>query len=57
MDSRAVFKANIIDYLVNGYEAGVTPLPCSQCNRAVKFSPMLDYAKKELATDKIATEN
>ena len=55
VDSRDVFKENIIDYLVNGYESGVTPLPCSQCNRAVKFAPMLDYARKELGTDKIAT--
>ena len=55
VDSRDVFKANIIDYLVEGYEAGVTPLPCSQCNRAVKFAPMLEYAKQELGTDKIAT--
>jgi len=55
VDSRDVFKENIIDYLVNGYEAGITPLPCSQCNRAVKFAPMLEYAKKELGTDKIAT--
>ena len=55
VDSREVFQENIIDYLVNGYETGVTPLPCSQCNRAVKFSPMLDYARKELGTDKIAT--
>ena len=55
VDSRDVFQENIIDFLVSGYEAGITPLPCSQCNRAVKFSPMLDYAKKELGTDKIAT--
>ena len=55
VDSRDVFKSNIIDYIVEGYEAGVTPLPCSQCNRAVKFSPMLDYARTELGTDKIAT--
>ena len=55
VDSRDVFKENIIDYLVNGYEAGVTPLPCSQCNRAVKFAPMLEYARQELGTDKIAT--
>jgi tRNA-uridine 2-sulfurtransferase len=55
VDSRDVFQSNIIDYLVSGYEAGVTPLPCSQCNRAVKFAPMLAYAKKELGIDKIAT--
>lgn len=55
VDSRDVFQENIVDFLVRGYEAGVTPLPCSQCNRAVKFTPMLDYAKKELGTNKIAT--
>ena len=55
VDSRDVFQEHIIDYLVNGYQAGVTPLPCSQCNRTVKFAPMLNYAQQELGTDKIAT--
>ena len=55
VDSRDIFKENIFDFLVSGYEAGVTPLPCSQCNRAVKFTPMLDYARTELGAEKIAT--
>ena len=55
VDSRDVFQANIIDYLVSGYEAGVTPLPCSQCNRTVKFAPMLQYAQAELGIERIAT--
>jgi len=55
VDSREVFQEHIIDFLVSGYEAGVTPLPCSQCNRAVKFTPMLNYAKQELGAEKIAT--
>ncbi len=55
VDSRDVFQENIIDYLVSGYESGVTPLPCSQCNRAVKFGPMLNYAQAELGIDRIAT--
>jgi tRNA-specific 2-thiouridylase len=55
MDSRDTFEEYIINYLITGYEAGVTPLPCSQCNRAVKFGPMLDYARKELGCDYIAT--
>ena len=55
VDSRDLFQANIVDYLVSGYEAGVTPLPCSQCNRAVKFGPMLRYAKEELGVEAIAT--
>lgn len=55
VDSREVFQANIVDYLVKGYEAGITPLPCSQCNRAVKFGPMLKYAQEALGIDQIAT--
>jgi tRNA-specific 2-thiouridylase len=55
VDSREVFQTHIIDYLVSGYEAGVTPLPCSQCNKAVKFGPMIRYAREELGIDYIAT--
>ena len=55
VDSRELFQENIIDYLVSGYESGVTPLPCSQCNRAVKFGPMLKYAQAELGIEQIAT--
>ncbi len=55
VDSRDVFQENIVDYLVAGYESGITPLPCSQCNKAVKFGPMLRYAVEELGIDKIAT--
>ncbi|NEO32833.1 MAG: tRNA 2-thiouridine(34) synthase MnmA [Symploca sp. SIO3C6] len=55
IDSRDLFQKNIVDYLVSGYEAGITPLPCSQCNRAVKFAPMLNYSRQQLGIDKIAT--
>jgi len=55
VDTRDLFQENIVDYLVSGYEAGITPLPCSQCNRTVKFGPMLQYARQELGVDRIAT--
>ena len=55
VDIREVFQANIVDYLVAGYSDGITPLPCSQCNKAVKFGPMLQYAREKLGIDKIAT--
>jgi len=54
VDSRDLFQENIIDYLVTGYSDGITPLPCSQCNKAVKFTPLLNYAR-QLGIDKIAT--
>jgi tRNA-specific 2-thiouridylase len=47
VDSRDTFQQHIVDYLVSGYGNGVTPLPCSQCNRTVKFGPMVDYAQRE----------
>ena len=55
VDIRDVFQTNIVDYLVTGYSAGVTPLPCSQCNTTVKFGPMLEYARENLGSNKIAT--
>ncbi|NJO39170.1 MAG: tRNA 2-thiouridine(34) synthase MnmA [Cyanobacteria bacterium CRU_2_1] len=55
VDTRDVFEKNIVDYLVSGYGSGITPLPCSQCNKAVKFGPMWNYAREELGIDRIAT--
>lgn len=55
VDSRDVFEKQIVNYLVSGYSDGITPLPCSQCNRAVKFGPMIGYAQTELGCDRIAT--
>ncbi len=55
VDSREVFQTNIVDYLVAGYEAGITPLPCSQCNKTVKFAPMIEYSRQQLGISSIAT--
>lgn len=55
VDSRDVFEQQIVNYLVSGYSDGITPLPCSQCNKAVKFGPMIEYARTELGCDRIAT--
>ncbi len=55
VDARARFQEQIVDFLVQGYGAGITPLPCSRCNRAVKFGPMLDWAEAERGIGRIAT--
>lgn len=55
VDIREVFQASIVDYLLSGYSSGVTPLPCSQCNKSVKFGPMVHYARETLDSGKIAT--
>jgi tRNA-specific 2-thiouridylase len=55
VDSRETFRHQIVDFLLEGYAAGVTPLPCSRCNRSVKFGPMLEWAWRERGIDRIAT--
>ena len=55
VDTRDLFQTYIVDYVVSGYGDGLTPLPCSQCNKSVKFGPMVRYAKETLGIDKIAT--
>ncbi|MCS7226377.1 MAG: tRNA 2-thiouridine(34) synthase MnmA [Gloeomargarita sp. SKYB31] len=55
VDVRELFRGQIMDYLVTGYSQGITPLPCSQCNRWVKFGPMLQYARETWGIERIAT--
>ncbi len=55
VDSREQFQSNVVDYLISGYASGMTPLPCSQCNKAVKFSPMLTYSRENLGINCVAT--
>ncbi len=38
------YKDRIVDYLVEGYRAGITPNPDVWCNREMKFGVFLDYA-------------
>ena len=55
VDTRDTFQREIVQRLVDGYREGITPLPCSQCNRSVKFGPMLDRAAEERGLPRIAT--
>jgi len=55
VDSRSTFQQEIVDRLVKGYQEGITPLPCSRCNRSVKFSAMLSWAQSERQLERIAT--
>ena len=55
VDSRSTFNREIVDFLVEGYGDGITPLPCSRCNRMVKFAPMLAWAGEERQIGRIAT--
>ena len=55
VDHRQHFQREIVSFVVEGYAAGVTPLPCSRCNREVKFGPMLAWAERERGLSRLAT--
>ncbi len=38
------YRGRVVDYLLKGYQEGVTPNPDVMCNREIKFGVFLDYA-------------
>lgn len=54
LDRREIFKKSVIEPFVSEYLAARTPNPCVECNAAIKFGVMLDYAL-EIGCDGIAT--
>ena len=48
------FKEKVIDKFVSSYEQGLTPNPCIDCNRYMKFSKLYERAKI-LGCDALAT--
>lgn len=48
------FKAAVVDFFIEGYSHGVTPNPCIECNRHIRFDYLLNYARR-LGADYLAT--
>ncbi len=48
------YRTRIVDYLLEGYQSGLTPNPDVMCNREIKFGVFLDYAL-EHGFDGVAT--
>ena len=48
------FKAKVVDFFIDGYSHGVTPNPCIECNRHIRFDYLLNYARR-LGADYLAT--
>jgi tRNA-specific 2-thiouridylase len=44
VDIREKFHQNIVQFFVEGYASGVTPNPCMNCNRTIRFGELLDRA-------------
>ena len=53
-DFSPCFRRDVMDPFVAAYEQGLTPNPCVDCNRCIKFGALLDKAR-ELGADKLAT--
>ena len=53
-DFEKEYKERVVEYMVEGYRAGLTPNPDVACNREVKFGLFLDRALK-LGADYVAT--
>ena len=51
---RAQFKKQVIDYFVSAYRNGLTPNPCIECNKTIKFGVLFDLMA-QLEGDYLAT--
>lgn len=54
VDFSDVFREKVISRFISDYKKGKTPNPCVECNPAVKFGALCDYAEKN-GFDKVAT--
>ena len=54
LDYTDSFSDSVVDNFIEMYSSGLTPNPCIECNRSVKFDHFLDQAN-ELGCDKVAT--
>ncbi len=44
LDVRDRFKAQVVDFFVGGYAQGLTPNPCMECNRHIRWGFLLQKA-------------
>ena len=54
LDAAEPFRQLVVDYFIRSYEEGLTPNPCIQCNRHLKFTYFLNAALA-LGYDAVAT--
>ncbi len=54
LDTQAVFKGTIVKFFIEQHSRGVTPNPCMECNRHIRFEWLLNNALA-LEADYLAT--
>ena len=45
LDARDVFRRRIVDFFVEEHARGLTPNPCLQCNRQIRYGYLLEQAR------------
>lgn len=53
-DCREAFDRDVVEAFVQAYERGVTPNPCTLCNRRIKFGLLLECARN-IGCETVAT--
>lgn len=54
VDAKAPFKSEVVDFFVDGYASGITPNPCVECNRHIRWDFLLNKAL-DLGASHLAT--
>lgn len=54
IDAKDRFRSTVVQYLLDGYRRGVTPNPCLECNRQIRWGLLLEHAR-EFGADYLAT--
>lgn len=54
LDTKDVFRNKIVEYFISGHRQGITPNPCMECNRHIRFEYLLQNALA-LDADYLAT--
>ena len=54
IDLSETFKREVVDYYLEGCKKGVTPNPCIQCNKHIRFKALLDLMD-DFGCEKLAT--
>jgi len=44
LDVQDTFKRHVVDFFIEGYMDGITPNPCMECNRQIRWTTLLNHA-------------
>jgi len=44
VDAKEIFHSTVVNYFLEGYAQGITPNPCLECNRIIRWKILLEHA-------------